>query len=45
MSRQPNVIVFFTDQKRWDTTGINGNHFKTRNAGGQRFVTDAEVGA
>jgi arylsulfatase A-like enzyme len=22
---QPNVIVFFTDQQRWDTTGIHGN--------------------
>src|SRR5690606_33910349 len=21
----PNVIVFFTDQQRWDTTGIHGN--------------------
>lgn len=24
MSR-PNVIVFFTDQQRWDTTGVHGN--------------------
>ncbi|MFC5649710.1 sulfatase-like hydrolase/transferase [Paenibacillus solisilvae] len=24
-SRQPNVIVFFTDQQRWDTTGAHGN--------------------
>ena len=24
MSRQPNVIVFFTDQQRWDTTGVHG---------------------
>ncbi|HZG83681.1 sulfatase-like hydrolase/transferase [Paenibacillus sp.] len=23
--RQPNVIVFFTDQQRWDTTGVHGN--------------------
>lgn len=23
--RQPNVIVFFTDQQRWDTTGLGGN--------------------
>jgi len=23
--RQPNVIVFFTDQQRWDTTGVGGN--------------------
>lgn len=22
---RPNVIVFFTDQQRWDTTGISGN--------------------
>jgi len=22
---QPNVVVFFTDQQRWDTTGIHGN--------------------
>lgn len=22
---EPNVIVFFTDQQRWDTTGIHGN--------------------
>ena len=25
MSSQPNVIVFFTDQQRWDTTGVHGN--------------------
>jgi arylsulfatase A-like enzyme len=25
MKRQPNVIVFFTDQQRWDTTGLHGN--------------------
>ena len=24
-NRQPNVIVFFTDQQRWDTTGLHGN--------------------
>jgi arylsulfatase A-like enzyme len=24
-SGQPNVIVFFTDQQRWDTTGVHGN--------------------
>ena len=24
MSQQPNVIVFFTDQQRWDTTGVHG---------------------
>lgn len=24
-STQPNVIVFFTDQQRWDTTGVQGN--------------------
>lgn len=24
-SRRPNVLVFFTDQQRWDTTGIHGN--------------------
>ncbi|NHN30250.1 sulfatase-like hydrolase/transferase [Paenibacillus sp. S3N08] len=23
--KQPNVIVFFTDQQRWDTTGVHGN--------------------
>ncbi len=23
--RPPNVIVFFTDQQRWDTTGVHGN--------------------
>jgi arylsulfatase A-like enzyme len=23
--RQPNVIVFFTDQQRWDSTGLHGN--------------------
>jgi arylsulfatase A-like enzyme len=22
---QPNVLVFFTDQQRWDTTGVHGN--------------------
>ena len=21
----PNIIVFFTDQQRWDTTGVHGN--------------------
>jgi arylsulfatase A-like enzyme len=25
MARKPNVIVFFTDQQRWDTTGVHGN--------------------
>ena len=25
MSKRPNVIVFFTDQQRWDTTGVHGN--------------------
>ena len=25
MGKKPNVIVFFTDQQRYDTTGINGN--------------------
>ena len=25
MGKQPNVIVFFTDQQRYDTVGINGN--------------------
>lgn len=24
-ARKPNVVVFFTDQQRWDTTGIHGN--------------------
>jgi arylsulfatase A-like enzyme len=24
-SNRPNVIVFFTDQQRWDTTGVHGN--------------------
>jgi arylsulfatase A-like enzyme len=24
-SSSPNIIVFFTDQQRWDTTGIHGN--------------------
>ncbi|WP_053374984.1 sulfatase-like hydrolase/transferase [Paenibacillus sp. FJAT-27812] len=23
--QQPNIIVFFTDQQRWDTTGVHGN--------------------
>ena len=23
--QRPNIIVFFTDQQRWDTTGIHGN--------------------
>ena len=23
--KQPNVLVFFTDQQRWDTTGVHGN--------------------
>jgi len=32
---QPNVIVFFTDQQRWDTTGIHGNPLDlTRNFDG-----------
>jgi arylsulfatase A-like enzyme len=25
MLTKPNVIVFFTDQQRWDTTGVHGN--------------------
>jgi arylsulfatase A-like enzyme len=25
MATSPNVIVFFTDQQRWDTTGLHGN--------------------
>lgn len=25
MNQKPNVIVFFTDQQRWDTTGVHGN--------------------
>ena len=25
MSQRPNVIIFFTDQQRWDTTGVHGN--------------------
>ncbi len=25
MSNSPNVIVFFTDQQRWDTTGVHDN--------------------
>ena len=25
MADKPNVIVFFTDQQRWDSTGIHGN--------------------
>ena len=25
MSKRPNIIVFFTDQQRWDTAGIHGN--------------------
>ncbi|WP_432251496.1 sulfatase-like hydrolase/transferase [Streptomyces sp. HNM1019] len=24
-ARRPNVLVFFTDQQRWDTTGLHGN--------------------
>jgi arylsulfatase A-like enzyme len=24
-TKSPNVIVFFTDQQRWDTTGVHGN--------------------
>jgi len=24
-SERPNVVVFFTDQQRWDTTGVHGN--------------------
>ncbi len=24
-ARQPNVVVFFTDQQRWDTSGLHGN--------------------
>ena len=24
-NKRPNVIVFFTDQQRWDTTGVHGN--------------------
>lgn len=25
MAERPNVIVFFTDQQRWDTSGLHGN--------------------
>jgi arylsulfatase A-like enzyme len=25
LKSKPNVIVFFTDQQRWDTTGVHGN--------------------
>jgi arylsulfatase A-like enzyme len=25
MPSQPNVVFFFTDQQRWDTTGVHGN--------------------
>lgn len=25
MTARPNVLVFFTDQQRWDTTGLHGN--------------------
>lgn len=25
VSSKPNVVVFFTDQQRWDTTGVHGN--------------------
>ena len=25
MSTQPNVVVFFTDQQRHDSTGVHGN--------------------
>jgi len=25
MSRKPNVIIFFTDQQRWDSTGVHHN--------------------
>lgn len=25
MQNSPNIIVFFTDQQRWDTQGLNGN--------------------
>ena len=24
-AKKPNVVVFFTDQQRWDTTGLHGN--------------------
>ncbi len=25
MDNKPNIILFFTDQQRWDTTGVHGN--------------------
>lgn len=25
MPERPNILVFFTDQQRWDTTGVHGN--------------------
>ena len=25
MKNKPNIIVFFTDQQRWDTSGLHGN--------------------
>src|SRR5512138_3663818 len=24
-NKHPNVVVFFTDQQRWDTAGVHGN--------------------
>lgn len=24
-AKQPDVLLFFTDQQRWDTTGVHGN--------------------
>ncbi len=24
-AKRPNIVVFFTDQQRWDTTGVHGN--------------------
>jgi arylsulfatase A-like enzyme len=39
-SDRPNVVVFFTDQQRWDTTGVHGNplgltpHFDQMSASG-----------
>ncbi|TLS53810.1 DUF4976 domain-containing protein [Paenibacillus antri] len=44
--RKPNILVFFTDQQRWDTTGLHGNPLDLtpnfdRLAAGGTFVKNA----
>ena len=41
--RKPNVIVFFTDQQRHDTTGVHGNP-TTFTSNGKQYVVIVSSG-